>query len=222
MVLTMEILIPLLGLVLLAGTIYGVNRLHPPEGVERLGWRGRMGEMLGAFWDWRDRPRGDGPLGDGGTDPDPRPVRAAPPMPAPPPAPPRRAERPAAPATGPLPAGGSAAQGDALMAINSLVAEAYHGPLKNVHLVISTLSAIQDGTGKGLVSLGRRLAEPDKDYGSAIWEPVVAAGFQAQSGAMKLAEADAGLSVLAHTTVGEASQSPAIHVPHNSQLNGAA
>jgi hypothetical protein len=151
------------------------------------------------------------------------PAPAPPPMPAPPAAPPRRFTAPSdVVAGGPLPSGGSAAQGDALMAINSLVAEAYHGPLKNVHLVIATLSAIQDGTGKGLVSLGRRLAETDKDYGSAIWEPVVEAGFQAQHGAMKLAEADAGLSVLAHTTVGEASQNPAIHVPHNSQLNGAA
>jgi hypothetical protein len=150
-------------------------------------------------------------------------VAAAPPaMPAPPAAAPRRSSAPAdVVAGGPAAGGGSAAQGDALSMIGALVAEASYGDLRNVHRVISTLSAIQDGAGNGLVTLATRLAEPTRDYGSAIWEPVNSGGHQARASAMYLAQAVAALSSLASMTVGELAASTT-HAPHSSQLNGAA
>jgi hypothetical protein len=145
-------------------------------------------------------------------------VASDPAKPKPLPPPPAVLPAPAAGAPAGAPSAGGA-QSDLLYAIDALVAEASQGDIKAVRRVTATFAQATDGMGGALARLGQRLGEPDKDYGSEVFEPVLSAGSQCRAAGIRLTEADALLVSLIGATVGELAASPR-RAPHSSQLNG--
>jgi hypothetical protein len=211
-------MIPLGALVLLAGFLVWIYRGNG-EGALVLEPALQRWDRLRDWWEQRrDRPRGDGPLGTGKQDPDdiPAPQPAARALPAPPPASLNGAPPAAEPGMGYGPA-----QSDLMHAIGSLVARASGGDIRDVRRTIKTLATAADALGDGVSHLGTRLAEPDKLYGSEIWEPLTMAGAQLRSGALHMNQSDSMVTSLLSTSVGELAETPR-QAPHHSQLNGPA
>lgn len=151
------------------------------------------------------------------------PAPAAAPLPPPPPAGgtagPQTSRAPA-----PVIAGGdipAMAQSDLMHIIGALVAQASNGDIKDVRRVIATLAAAMDDLAGGVSALSRRLAEPDKDYGNEIWEPLQVAAAQVMAASLHCGDSDAELQAMLNRTVAELAES-AQHAPHNSQFNGGA
>jgi hypothetical protein len=171
-------------------------------------------DLLG--WLRSTRTPGLDPAGDA---PDAGPAVASDPArPRPLPPPPAVLPPPSADAPAGVPSAGGA-QSDLLYAIDALVAEASNGDIKAVRRVAATMAQAVAGMGGALARLGQRLGEPDKDYGSDIYEPVLSAGSQCRAAGIRLTEADALLVSLISATVGELADSPR-RAPHSSQLNG--
>jgi hypothetical protein len=112
-----------------------------------------------------------------------------------------------------------AAQADLLHAIHGLVGMAHGGDAKVARRVIATFAAGSDAMGQAATHIARRLSEPDKHYGSEIWEPVGTGGHQLCSGSMHFAQALAMVDSLLRMTGSEMADSPR-QIPHHSQYNG--
>jgi hypothetical protein len=115
--------------------------------------------------------------------------------------------------------GFSAEQADLMHAITSIVNRASNGDVIDVRRAIKILASAGENLAGGTSFLGRRLAEPDKHYGPEIFEPTGMAGAHFHAGAVVLEQADAMVTSLLQTTVGELAASSR-QAPDKSQLNG--
>jgi hypothetical protein len=115
--------------------------------------------------------------------------------------------------------GFSAEQSDLMHAITSIVNRASQGDVIDVRRAIKILASAGENLAGGTSFLGQRLAEPDKHYGPEIFEPTGMAGAHFHAGAVVLEQADAMVTSLLQTTVGELAASSR-QAPDKSQLNG--